>query len=99
LVLDPSQSARLAQRSALTQALGVTTSDQLHVGMARGQLESGMSFLLCSDGLTESIDDAAIARMVARTDLASQECVDQLLLGALDSGGHDNVTVLIVRHS
>jgi serine/threonine protein phosphatase PrpC len=97
--LDPSQSARHPQRNVLTQALGVTTSEQLHIGMARGQLESGMSFLLCSDGLTESVDDAAIARTVARTDLATQECVDQLLLGALDGGGDDNVTVVIVRHS
>ena len=97
--LDPSQSARHPQRNVLTQALGVTTSEQLHVGMARGPLESGMSFLLCSDGLTESLDDDAIARTVARTDLASQECVDQLLLGALDGGGDDNITVVIVRHS
>jgi protein phosphatase len=97
--LDPSQSARHPQRNVLTQALGVTTSEQLHVGMARGQLEIGMSFVLCSDGLTENVNDAAIARTVARTDLASQECVDQLVLGALDGGGDDNITVLIVRHS
>ena len=97
--LDPSQSARHPQRNVLTQALGVTTSEQLHVGMARGQLEGCMSFVLCSDGLTECVDDAAIARTVARVDLATQECVDQLLLGALDSGGEDNITVLIVRHS
>jgi len=97
--LDASQSSRHPQRNVLTQALGVTASEQLHVGMAKGQLESGMGFVLCSDGLTESIDDAAIARTVARTDLASQECVDQLLLGALDGGGDDNITVVIVRHS
>jgi serine/threonine protein phosphatase PrpC len=34
---------------------------------------------------------------MARTDLAVQECVDQLLLSALDSGGEDNITVLMVR--
>jgi protein phosphatase len=97
--LDPAQAAQHPQRNVLTQALGVTAIEQLHIGMARGQLESGMGFLLCSDGLTEGVNDASIARTVARTDLAAQECVDQLLLSALDSGGDDNITVLIVRSS
>lgn len=97
--LDPTQAARHPQRNVLTQALGVTAIEQLHIGMARGQLEPGMGFVLCSDGLTEGVSDAAIARVVARTDLAAQECVDQLLLSALDSGGDDNVTVLLVRCS
>ncbi|MEO8780019.1 MAG: protein phosphatase 2C domain-containing protein [Rhodanobacter sp.] len=97
--LDPAQAARHAQRNVLTQALGVTATPQLHIGMARGTLEPGMSFLLCSDGLTEDLDDASIARIVARTDLTAQECADQLLLSALDAGGGDNVTVILVRSS
>lgn len=97
--LDPAQASQHPQRNVLTQALGVTAIEQLHIGMARGQVESGMGFLLCSDGLTEGVSDALIARTVARTDLAAQECVDQLLLSALDSGGDDNITVLIVRFS
>jgi serine/threonine protein phosphatase PrpC len=97
--LDPAQVSQHPQRNVLTQALGVTTAEQLHIGMARGQLESGMAFLLCSDGLTEGVSDASIARTVARTDLASQECVDQLLLSALEGGGDDNITAIIVRSS
>jgi protein phosphatase len=60
-------------------------------------LAPGTGFLLCSDGLTECVDDASIAQVIARDDLASQECVDQLLLGALDSGGDDNITAILVR--
>lgn len=84
-------------RNVLTQALGVTASEQLRMGMARGALTPHTSFLLCTDGLTEAVDDTAIARVVARIDLPAQECVDQLLLSALDRGGDDNVTALIVR--
>jgi protein phosphatase len=58
-----------------------------------------MGFLLCSDGLTEDVNDDAIARLVARTDLAAQECVDQLLLSALDGGGNDNITAILARIS
>ena len=86
-----------APRNVLTQALGVTASGQLRIGMARGRLTPQTGFLLCTDGLTEAVDDTAIARLVARTDLPAQECVDQLLLSALDRGGDDNVTALIVR--
>ena len=95
--LDPAKVSNHPQRNVLTQALGVTAAGQLHIGMARGWLEPGIGFLLCSDGLTECVEDAAIARTVARTDLAAQECVDQLLLSALDAGGDDNISAVIVR--
>jgi PPM family protein phosphatase len=95
--IDPARAAKHPQRNVLTQALGVTTSEQLHIGMARGQLAVGMNFLLCSDGLTECVDDTAIAHVVSRSDIASQECVDQLLLNALDGGGEDNITAILVR--
>ncbi|MEO5812731.1 MAG: protein phosphatase 2C domain-containing protein [Rhodanobacter sp.] len=95
--LSPQLAAQHPQRNVLTQALGVTASVQLRIGMARGKLAAGMGFLLCSDGLTEGVNDASIAHIVGRTDLAPQECVDQLLLSALDCGGDDNVTALLVR--
>ncbi|MFC4765019.1 PP2C family protein-serine/threonine phosphatase [Dyella koreensis] len=95
--LDPAQAARHPQRNVITQALGITAVDQLHIGMARGTLEPGMCFLLCSDGLTEEVSDAGIARIVERRDLAAQECVDHLLLAALDAGGSDNITVILAR--
>jgi protein phosphatase len=97
--LDPAQAAQHPQRNLLTQALGITATEQLRIGMARGAIEPGMTFLLCSDGLTECVDDAEIARTVARNDLAAQECADQLLLNALDGGGDDNITVVLVRCS
>ena len=97
--LDPAHIARHPNRNVLTQALGVTAAAQLHVGMAHGRLAPGMGFLLCSDGLTEDLDAASIARKVSRTDLAAQECVDQLLLNALDRGGKDNITAILVRSS
>ena len=97
--LDPAKASNHPQRNVLTQALGVTAAAQLHIGMARGRLEAGIAFLLCSDGLTECVEDAAIARTVARTDLAAQECVDQLMLCALDAGGDDNISAVLVRCS
>jgi serine/threonine protein phosphatase PrpC len=95
--LDPAQASRHPQRNVLTQALGVTLPAQLHIGMASGTIQPGMTFLLCSDGLTEGVIDTAIATTMARDDLAAQECVDQLVVSALDAGGDDNISVIIVR--
>lgn len=85
------------RRNVVTQALGVTPPEDLQVAEVHGETQAGMQFLLCSDGLTEEVDDDAISAILARRDLSAQECVDSLILAALDGGGSDNVTVLLVR--
>jgi protein phosphatase len=97
--LAPELAAQHPQRNVLTQALGITAAEQLHIGVARGARSPGTGFLLCTDGLTEGLDDRALGRLVQRTDLAAQECVDQLLLDALDGSGSDNITTILVRLS
>ena len=84
-------------RNVVTQALGVTDPQSLRVELIGGEFNAGMQILLCSDGLTEEVSDAEIAAVLARTELSAQECVDQLILAALDGGGSDNVTVILVR--
>ncbi|HEX5961023.1 MAG TPA: PP2C family serine/threonine-protein phosphatase [Rhodanobacteraceae bacterium] len=88
---------RIATRHRITQALGITPVLDLDVEPVTGRCESGTQFLLCSDGLGEELDDARIAALLSRTDLAAQECVDQLVLAALDAGGRDNITAVLVR--
>lgn len=84
-------------RNRATQALGITPTAQLDAAPVRATLARGMQFLLCTDGLSEAVDEKRIATTLVRTDLAAQECVEHLVLAALDAGGHDNVTVLLVR--
>jgi protein phosphatase len=95
--IDEAQASRHPQRNVLTQALGITALDQLQISMAKGPLTPDTSFLVCSDGLTEEVSDTAIAHIVSRQELAAQECVDHLLLAALDGGGNDNVTAILAR--
>ncbi|MER3547418.1 MAG: protein phosphatase [Rhodanobacteraceae bacterium] len=95
--ISAEQARNHPHRNMVTQALGITSPQELHVETRQGTLEPGMQFLLCSDGLTEEVEDAAIARVLAREDLAAQECVEHLVLAALDGGGTDNITVLLVR--
>ena len=84
-------------RNVVTQALGVTEPQALNVETMSGVLAPGMQLLLCSDGLTEEVDDAGISRVLAHAECSAQECVDGLVAAALDGGGSDNVTVVLVR--
>jgi protein phosphatase len=84
-------------RNVVTQALGVTDPRNLNVESMTGQLRPGMQLLLCSDGLTEEVDDSEIARVIGQHDCSAQECVDTLVAAALDGGGSDNITVVPVR--
>lgn len=84
-------------RNVVTQALGVTDPRNLDVATLSGELLSGMQLLLCSDGLTEEVDDGEIARVLDQHDCSAQECVDTLVAAALDGGGSDNVTAILIR--
>jgi PPM family protein phosphatase len=84
-------------RNVVTQALGVTDPQSLNVETMSGELSPGMQLLLCSDGLTEEVDDDGIAQVLAHTECSAQECVDGLVAAALDGGGSDKVTVVLVR--
>lgn len=84
-------------RNVVTQALGVTDPQDLNVETMSGELRPGMQLLLCSDGLTEEVDDGSITRVLAHTECSAQECVDGLVAAALDGGGSDNVTVVLIR--
>src|SRR5690606_18001421 len=86
-------------RNVVTQALGITDPKALNVETMTGELLPGMQLLLCSDGLTEEVDDGSIARVLAHTECSAQECVDGLVAAALDNGGSDNVTVVLVRRA
>ena len=84
-------------RNVVTQALGVTDPQSLRVEVVNGSLASRQQLLICSDGLTEEVPDSHIAMVLAREDLSAQECVDHLILAALDGGGSDNITVILIR--
>ncbi len=84
-------------RNVVTQALGVTDPQNLNVETLSGELRPGMQLLLCSDGLTEEVDDVNISQVLSHTECSSQECVDGLVAAALDGGGSDNITVVLVR--
>ena len=43
--------------------------------------------------------DFVIAKTIAQKDVSAQECVDHLIAAALDGGGSDNVTAVLLRRA
>ena len=60
-----------------------------------GEVPATERLLLCSDGLSDLVSDADIGRVMAMADL--ERCADDLLKAALDAGGRDNVSVVLVE--
>jgi serine/threonine protein phosphatase PrpC len=79
----------------ITRAIGA--DQELHLDVVDGKLEPDDRFLLCSDGLTGMVEDSAIAKVLAEAD--PQAAVDRLIEAALDAGGSDNVSVIVVRNA
>jgi len=60
------------------------------------QIEDKDVFLLCSDGLTNCLEDETIAEIIkSHTDI--QLCVEELISRANDAGGVDNISVVLVN--
>ncbi len=81
----------------LTNAIGGST-EQVDVDVDLMRLEDGDRLLLCSDGLTDLVDDDAITKVLTGKPTSSDACAD-LMRQALDGGGRDNITVIVAGYT
>jgi protein phosphatase len=94
--IAPQEIATHRMRHVLTRSLGM--EDQaVHPDVHRFLLEDRDCLLLCTDGLTEMVEDARIAEILGSGETAAQRC-QQLVDEALQEGGKDNVTVIVARY-
>ncbi len=80
-------------RSVLSRALG--TEPEPQIDLLDVDLGSGDVVLLCSDGLTGPVPDDRIAELLGRDD--PEAAAEALVTAALDAGGPDNITVVVIR--
>jgi protein phosphatase len=91
--VSPEQAANSSIKNLVTRALGVDDSVMLEIN--EHQVEVGDLYLMCSDGLSDMVDDASIARIVdSDTDL--ELVATQLIDAANANGGRDNISVLMI---
>ena len=81
---------------AITQFFGMPEGYEPSPYVARGKFKPGDTYLLCSDGVTDMLTDDEICRIIDdRMDL--DVLAKALADAALDRGGVDNTTALLVR--
>jgi protein phosphatase len=95
-LITPEQARSHPHRNVVTQALGVTDNSEISISEKHGTIKSKDKFLLCSDGLTEEVDDANI-ELIMQKKLQPKEISDQLLIKALENGGSDNITAIVLE--
>lgn len=84
------------RKNVIVQAIGLQDEDKLRVGSNRGQLKAGDTLVLCSDGLSDVVDCDRLAEILARDEPLEQRC-QELVRTAVQNGGRDNVTVVLVQ--
>lgn len=87
----------LELRGLLTQALGSSESE-CRPEVKDYVLADQDQFLLCTDGLTDMVDEEEIEVVLNRETSARSACRSLVDL-ALENGGRDNVTVVVARYS
>lgn len=80
------------QSNAITRAVGV--GDELELDKIRGEVMPGDRFLLCSDGLSKYATFGILAQAMQGAPI--ETVADKLLQIALDAGGADNISVIVV---
>ena len=94
-VANSDDPAPRSMRHVLTAAIG-SLDERIEPQVQRFRLRGGDQLLLCTDGLTEMVDDELIAN-VLRDSASAQSACDNLVDMALAAGGTDNITVTVAR--
>ncbi|MEE1649512.1 protein phosphatase 2C domain-containing protein [Brachybacterium sp. J144] len=92
--LTPEEARVHPYRHMVTRALGAGPDSDPDYWLIPAEV--GDRMLICSDGLTGEVSDQAIERLLRGPNDVRTICQDLVQL-ALDGGGHDNVTVVIVE--
>ncbi|HZC83452.1 MAG TPA: Stp1/IreP family PP2C-type Ser/Thr phosphatase, partial [Rubrobacter sp.] len=92
--LTRDQAAEHPQKNLITRALGA--DDEVDVDTAILPIEAGDRILLCSDGLSDMVSEAGISEILAEFPDDPERAARGLLSAALDAGGNDNITVVVV---
>lgn len=84
-----------ADRNIILRALGTRPEADLTIWKEPFPVRAGDCFVLCSDGLSDPVSDDEIKQAVSSTQPVS--ACEQLVALAKERGGHDNITVVVLK--
>ena len=81
-------------KNIITRAIGAR--DDVEVDFFNLELQTGDMVLLCSDGLTNMVDDETICRIL-KNGKSLRDRVEELVRTANENGGRDNISVIVIE--
>jgi len=93
-LITPEQAAFSANKNLVTRAVGV--EDTVLLETHQHDVLPGDIFLMCSDGLSDMLDDTGIAQLMLANE-SMETSAHALIDAANDAGGKDNISVILVR--
>lgn len=94
-IITPEEARYARHRNLVTRALGVDDAVEAEIG--HFDIQPGDIVLLCSDGLTDMVDDVEIAGVLQTLGSVPARAADTLIRLANANGGRDNVSVVLIR--
>ena len=92
--LTRAQASEHPQKNLITRALGA--EERVEVDTAILPVEPGYRFILCSDGLTDMVPESRMLEILTSYPEDSEKASRALISAALEAGGVDNITVVVV---
>jgi len=93
-LLTPEEAVFSSNKNLVTRAVGV--EDAVMLELHQHEVQPGDVYLMCSDGLSDMLDDDALAQLLISHPSLS-EAAQALIDAANDMGGKDNIAVVLVR--
>lgn len=97
--MTPEQARIDSRRNVLLQCIGAST--QVMPDITQGNVKTGNSYLLCSDGFRHELSEEEILREVGRGDVSDSTAITRLLTGMVhlneERGEKDNISALLIH--
>ena len=94
-ILTPEQAKHSQNKNLVTRALGIEADVQPEIHTH--DTVAGDLYLLCSDGLSDMLDDQELQSILQSCGHELQLCASQLIAAANHNGGRDNVSAVLIK--
>ncbi len=95
--LTPEEAENFPNKNVIFRALGL--KDDVEVEITKTTKRAGDIYLMCSDGLTDLVEDWVIAEVLQGSSQDLQAAAQTLIRLANHNGGTDNITVMLVAYT
>ena len=92
--ISPTQARSHPDKNIITRALGI--QEEAQIDLFPFEVEKGNRYLLCSDGLSNMVEDTQLCRLIQK-DQALYDIGAELIIEANRNGGTDNIAVVLVE--